>query len=48
MPEKLLINSFFEKHLSPYLNFHRPGAIPELKKDTRGKTKRMYTRYAAP
>lgn len=42
------INLFFEKYLNPYLNFHRPSAIPELKKDNKGKTKRMYPWYATP
>jgi hypothetical protein len=39
---------FFETYLNPYLNFHRPSAIPELKKDNKGKTKRTYPWYATP
>jgi len=42
------INAFYEKHFNPYLNFHRPCAVPELKKDSRGKTIRAYKWYATP
>ncbi len=31
------INAFYEEHFNPYLNFHRPCAVPEAKKDSRGK-----------
>jgi transposase InsO family protein len=42
------INAFYEEHFNPYLNFHRPCAVPELKKDSRGKTIRAYKWYATP
>ena len=42
------INAFYEEHFNPYLNFHRPCAVPELKKDHRGKTVRAYKWYATP
>jgi hypothetical protein len=42
------INVFYEKHFNPYLNFHRPCGVPQLKKDSKGKTIRMYNWYATP
>jgi transposase InsO family protein len=42
------INAFYAEHFNPYLNFHRPCAVPELKKDKRGKTVRTYKWYATP
>lgn len=42
------INVFFQEHFNPYLNFHRPCGVPELKKDGKGKTRRTYTWYATP
>ena len=42
------INVFYEEHFNPYLNFHRPCGVPELKKDSKGKTIRTYKWYATP
>jgi hypothetical protein len=42
------INTFYKEHFNPYLNFHRPCAVPELKKDSKGKTRRIYKWYATP
>ena len=42
------INVFYEQHFNPYLNFHRPCGVPELKKDGKGKTIRTYKWYATP
>mgnify|MGYP001348782174 CR=1 FL=1 len=42
------INAFYEEYFNPYLNFHRPCAVPELKKDSTGKTVRTYRWYATP
>lgn len=42
------INAFYEEYFNPYLNFHRPCAVPELKKDSKGKTIRAYKWYATP
>jgi transposase InsO family protein len=42
------INAFYEEHFNPYLNFHRPCAVPELKKDHKGKTISVYRWYATP
>ena len=27
------IDTFYKEYFNPYLNFHRPGGVPELKKD---------------
>jgi transposase InsO family protein len=42
------INGFYEEYFNPYLNFHRPCAVPELKKDSKGKTIRTCKWYATP
>jgi transposase InsO family protein len=42
------INAFYEEYFNPYLNFHRPCAVPELKKNSKGKTIRAYRWYATP
>jgi transposase InsO family protein len=42
------INLFYKEHFNPYLNFHRPCGVPELSKDSRGKTRRTYKWYATP
>ena len=42
------INTFFQEHFNPYLNFHRPCGVPELKKDSKGKIRRNYKWYATP
>ena len=42
------INAFYEQHFNPYLNFHRPCGVPQLKQDGKGKTIRIYKWYATP
>lgn len=42
------INIFYKEHFNSYLNFHRPCGVPELKKDSKGKTRRTYKWYATP
>jgi hypothetical protein len=42
------INIFYKEHFNPYLNFHRPCGVPELKQDSKGKTRRVYKWYATP
>ena len=42
------INAFYEEQFNPYLNFHRPCGVPEVKTDERGKTRRIYKWYATP
>ncbi len=33
---------FYRAHFNPYLNFHRPCGVPELRTTARGKHKRVY------
>ena len=35
------IHAFYQEHFKPYLNFHRPCGVPEMKTDKGGKTKRI-------
>lgn len=42
------INEFCRLQLNPYLNYHRPCGVPELKTDGKGKTRRFYRWYATP
>src|SRR6267154_1584532 len=42
------INVFYKEQFNPYLNFHRPCGVPELKTEPRGKTRRIYKWYATP
>jgi transposase InsO family protein len=42
------LQSFYQQHFNPYLNFHRPCGQPELVTDAQGKQKRVYRRYATP
>jgi transposase InsO family protein len=42
------INTFYEEQFIPYLNFHRPCGVPELKTDDKNKTRRVYKWYATP
>jgi transposase InsO family protein len=47
-PHAEAIESFYEKHFNPYLNFHRPCGVPEQIADAKGKMKRVYRWYATP
>jgi transposase InsO family protein len=42
------INVFYEEQFIPYLNFHRPCGVPELKSNNKGKIRRVYKWYATP
>jgi len=42
------IDQFYREHMNPYLNFHRPCAVPELEADRKGKIQRRYHWYATP
>jgi len=42
------IGRFYENHFNPYLNFHRPCAVPEIVTGPKGKRKRVYRWYATP
>lgn len=47
-PHAEAIQSFYEKHFNPYLNFHRPCGVPEETVNAKGKVKRVYRWYATP
>src|SRR5881227_1728328 len=42
------IEAFYERHFNPYLNFHRPCGVPELRTNAKGKQRRVYRWYATP
>ncbi len=42
------MQQFYREHFNPYLNFHRPCGVPELRRTTKGKQKRVYRWYATP
>ncbi len=42
------ITAFYREHLNPYVNFHRPCAVPELRHVGQGKIERIYRRWATP
>lgn len=42
------INAFYQSHFNPYLNFHRPCAVPEVRVNANGKARRAYRWYATP
>ena len=37
-----IINTFYQQHLNPYLNYHRPCFYPEERIDAKGKIKEIY------
>src|ERR1022692_1755713 len=42
------VDGFHREHLNPYVNFHRPSAVPEVITAANGKRKRIYQRWATP
>lgn len=42
------IGEFYREFLNPYLNFHRPCAVPEIVTGAKGRQKRVYRWYATP
>lgn len=43
-----VIEAFYEEHFNPYLNFHRPCGVPEVRTNAKGKQHRLYRWYATP
>jgi hypothetical protein len=39
------IQTFYQEHLNPYLNFHRPCGQADMQPDAQGKQRRVYRRY---
>ena len=42
------MGQFHRDHLNPYINFHRPCAVPKVLTETNGKRRRVYLRWATP
>jgi len=42
------MNQFHRDHLNPYVNFHRPCAVPKVLTAANGKRRRVYLRWATP
>jgi transposase InsO family protein len=42
------IEAFYQEHFNPYLNFHRPCGVPEVRTNAKGKQRRAYPWYAVP
>jgi len=47
-PHAERFDQFYRQHFNPYLNFHRPCGVPELRTNAQGKQKRIYRWYATP
>ncbi len=43
-----IMNQFHREHLNPYVNFHRPCAVPIVITEAHGKRRRVYQRWATP
>src|ERR1700688_827573 len=41
-------DQFYREHFNPYLNFHRPCGVPEVKTNPKCKHQRVYRWYATP
>jgi len=42
------MDQFHREHLNPYVNFHRPCAVPKVLTEANGKRRRVYPRWATP
>jgi transposase InsO family protein len=42
------VDQFHREHLNPYVNFHRPSAVPKILTAANGKRRRVYSRWATP
>jgi transposase InsO family protein len=42
------MDQFHHEHLNPYVNFHRPCAVPTVITQANGKRRRIYKRWATP
>jgi transposase InsO family protein len=42
------MDQFHREHLNPYVNFHRPCAVPTILTASNGKRRRVYRRWATP
>lgn len=42
------MDQFHRQHLNPYVNFHRPSAVPKIITEANGKRRRVYQQWATP
>ena len=42
------VDAFHRQHLNPYVNFHRPSAVPKVLTAANGKRRRLSRRWATP
>jgi transposase InsO family protein len=42
------VDQFHRQHLNPYVNFHRPCAVPKIITEANGRRRRVYLRWATP
>lgn len=42
------MDQFHRRYLNPYVNFHRPCAVPQVITEANGKRRRLYLRWATP
>lgn len=42
------MSQFHRQYLNPYVNFHRPCAVPDIITEPNGKRRRVYSRWATP
>src|SRR3954453_11107797 len=42
------MDQFYREHLNPYVNFHRPCAVPTVVIAANGRRRRLYQRWATP
>jgi transposase InsO family protein len=42
------VDAFHRQYLNPYINFHRPSAIPEIIVEPNGKRRRVYRAWGTP
>ena len=42
------MDQFHRQHLNPYVNFHRPCAVPSVITEANGNRSRVYLRWATP
>jgi hypothetical protein len=47
-PHAAAVDAFHREHLNPYIDFHRPCAVPVILTAPNGKRRRVYPRWATP
>jgi hypothetical protein len=43
-----VVDTFHHQYLNPYINYHRPCAVPLILTEPNGKRRRIYSRWATP